>query len=80
MNLLSEKDLQILQAALDSLQEIELQRRLGEVLLVAKTSPSDRAWPDHVKMLLQICRIDGHVTYRQNFINVQQLLQYWPEY
>ena len=59
-------------------QETSLTRRMGDVLIEARTIKVKPPWL--VSMILQVHRECGNVTAMQNFVSVDEMKSLWREW
>lgn len=78
MNLLSEKDLRTLEAALDTGMETDMTRSLGDITVTARTRHVKPPWLVHT--ILQVRIECGNVTALQNFVSVEEMRRLWKEW
>ena len=80
LNLLSENDLRTLQTAIDSGLEIEMTRKLQEIMVSARTIRVGPPWPSWVHTILQVRRSEGNIFVMQNLTSVNELRHRWKEW
>ena len=80
MNLLSDKDFQVLRNAIRQHEEICLVRSLRDVSITAKTCRVKEPWP--TSMVVQVLMTKGDYRWTQNFQQVEEAkrqLDEWDE-